>query len=207
MNEELRIMREWLGEGSVNIFGLPMSGKDTVGKRLAEDLGAKFLSSGDIIRAVEAEQKTDMTSSGALIPTDKFYDIVLPYFGHNDLRGYPLVLSSIGRWEGEELEVMVAAEKGGHPIRMVVELDLEEEDVRERWKKAREVGDRGERPDDLDPEVFETRIREYNEKTKPVLETYSKMGLLVKIEGKGTREEVYQQVIEGLCRYVKRESN
>ena len=195
-------IREWLGAGSINIFGLPMSGKDTVGKRLAEDLGARFLSSGDIIRAVEAEQGSDMTSSGALIPTNTFYDIVLPYFGHKDLAVAPLVLSSIGRWSGEETEVMAAAERGGHPIRAVVELGLRDEDVRERWAKARETGDRGERPDDLDPEVFETRIREYHEKTEPVLRTYKDLGLLIKIDGSMSRDEVYREVVGGLYNYV-----
>ena len=50
-------IKKWLGTGSINIFGLPMSGKDTVGKRLAELIGGEFLSSGDIIRDYEAKQK------------------------------------------------------------------------------------------------------------------------------------------------------
>ena len=80
LNEKLEKIKSWLGTGSLNIFGLPMSGKDTVGMRLAEDLQAKFLSSGIIIRAYEAEQNEDMTGSGKLIPTNTFYDIILPYF-------------------------------------------------------------------------------------------------------------------------------
>lgn len=87
-------IKKWLGTGSINIFGLPMSGKDTVGIRLAELLGAKFLSSGIIIRAVEAEQKSHMTDNGQLIPTDKFYDIILPYFSRADLAEFPLILFS-----------------------------------------------------------------------------------------------------------------
>ena len=54
LNEKIEMIKNWLGTGSLNIFGLPMSGKDTVGMRLAEDLQAKFLSSGIIIRAYEA---------------------------------------------------------------------------------------------------------------------------------------------------------
>ena len=53
MEEQLQKIKTWLGTGSINIFGLPMSGKDTVGIRLAERLGAKFLSSGIIVRAIE----------------------------------------------------------------------------------------------------------------------------------------------------------
>ena len=52
MEEKIETIKEWLGTGSINIFGLPMSGKDTQGIKLAETLGAKFLSSGLIIRAM-----------------------------------------------------------------------------------------------------------------------------------------------------------
>ena len=44
--DKLAMIKSWLGTGSLNVFGLPMSGKDTVGERLAKDLDAKFLSSG-----------------------------------------------------------------------------------------------------------------------------------------------------------------
>ena len=41
--DKLAMIKSWLGTGSLNVFGLPMSGKDTVGERLAKDLDAKFL--------------------------------------------------------------------------------------------------------------------------------------------------------------------
>ena len=69
--------------------------------RLAEALDAKFLSSGMIIRAMEAETKNKMSNTGELIPTDVFYEWVLPYFERRDLFGSALILSSIGRWFGE----------------------------------------------------------------------------------------------------------
>ena len=36
--EKINTIKSWLGTGSINIFGLPMSGKDTQGLRLAEAL-------------------------------------------------------------------------------------------------------------------------------------------------------------------------
>ena len=56
MEEKIETIKEWLGTGSINIFGLPMSGKDTQGIKLAEALGAKFLSSGLIIRAIRFDR-------------------------------------------------------------------------------------------------------------------------------------------------------
>ncbi|MBR1874801.1 nucleoside monophosphate kinase [Candidatus Saccharibacteria bacterium] len=200
MEERLEKIKSWLGTGSINIFGLPMSGKDTVGMRLAEKLDGKFLSSGIIIRNYEAEKDDHMTESGELIPTNKFYDIVLPYFLHEDIKGHPLILSSIGRWSGEEDEVMRKAKEANHEIKAVVYLKLSEENVRERWKNAKALGDRGIRGDDADPKVFETRIEEFHEKTLPVLEHYRKLGILVEVDASGTREEVFENVIQALSK-------
>lgn len=191
-------IKSWLKSGSINIFGLPMSGKDTVGTKLAELIGGEFLSSGDIIRKFEAENSAHMTDNGELIPTNKFYDIVLPYFYREELIDKPLVLSSIGRWEGEEDEVMKNAKESGHEIKAVIYLRLSEDDVRKRWATSKELGDRGVRGDDADPKVFETRIKEFHEKTEPVLKHYDKLGLLIDIDASGSREEVFQKVVDAL---------
>lgn len=202
LNEKLEKIKSWLGTGSLNIFGLPMSGKDTVGMRLAEDLQAKFLSSGIIIRAYEAEQNEDMTGSGKLIPTNTFYDIILPYFSREELRNDSLVLSSVGRWSGEEDKIMEAAKAGGHEIKAVVMLDLTEEEVKNRFEAAKELNDRGERADDANIEVFETRLAEFREKTMPVLNHYDELKMLVKVPAIGSRDEVYTNVIDRLIEFI-----
>lgn len=202
LNEKLKKIKSWLGTGSLNIFGLPMSGKDTVGMRLAEDLQAKFLSSGIIIRAYEAEQNEDMTGSGKLIPTNTFYDIILPYFSREELRNDSLVLSSVGRWSGEEDKIMEAAKAGGHEIKAVVLLDLTEEEVKNRFEAAKELNDRGERADDANIEVFETRLAEFREKTMPVLNHYDELKMLVKVPASGSRDEVYTNVIDRLVEFI-----
>ena len=202
LNEKLEKIKSWLGTGSLNIFGLPMSGKDTVGMRLAEDLQAKFLSSGIIIRAYEAEQNEDMTGSGKLIPTNTFYDIILPYFSREELRNDSLVLSSVGRWSGEEDKIMEAAKAGGHEIKTVVLLDLTEEEVKNRFEAAKDLNDRGERADDANIEVFETRLAEFREKTMPVLNHYDELKMLVKVPASGSRDEVYTNVIDRLVEFI-----
>ena len=202
LNEKLKKIKSWLGTGSLNIFGLPMSGKDTVGMRLAEDLQAKFLSSGIIIRAYEAEQNEDMTGSGKLIPTNTFYDIILPYFSREELRNDSLVLSSVGRWSGEEDKIMEAAKAGGHEIKAVVLLDLTEEEVKNRFEAAKELNDRGERADDANIEVFETRLAEFREKTMPVLNHYDELKMLVKVPASRSRDEVYTNVVDRLVEFI-----
>ena len=201
--DKLARIKSWLGTGSLNIFGLPMSGKDTVGERLAKDLDAKFLSSGIIIRAFEAEQNQNMTGSGQLIPTNTFYDIILPYFSREEMKNDSLILSSVGRWAGEEDKIMEAAKNGGHEIKAVVLLDLTEAVVKSRFEAAKELNDRGVRADDASLEIFETRIREFNEKTVPVLNHYDELNLLIKVPADGSRDEVYSSVIDKLVEFIK----
>ena len=201
--DKLAKIKAWLGTGSLNVFGLPMSGKDTVGERLAKDLGAKFLSSGIIIRAFEAEQNQNMTGSGQLIPTNTFYDIILPYFSREEMKDDSLILSSVGRWSGEEDKIMEAAKNGGHEIKAVVLLDLTEADVKSRFEAAKRLNDRGERADDANLEIFETRIREFNEKTVPVLNHYDELKLLIRVPADGSRDEVYSSVIDKLVEFIK----
>lgn len=202
--DKLAMIKSWLGTGSLNVFGLPMSGKDTVGERLAKDLDAKFLSSGIIIRAFEAEQNQNMTGSGQLIPTNTFYDIILPYFSREEMKDDSLILSSVGRWAGEEDKIMEAAKNGGHEIKAVVLLDLTEADVKNRFEAAKELNDRGERADDASIEIFETRIREFNEKTVPVLNHYDELRLLIRVPADGSRDEVYLSVIDKLVEFINR---
>lgn len=200
MDIELKIqtIKEWLGTGSINIFGLPMSGKDTQGIKLAEALNAKFLSSGMIIRAMEAETKQNLSGNGDLIPTNVFYEWVLPYFERRDLFNYPLILSSIGRWSGEEGQVMSVAAGAGHEIKAAIILNISEADVENRFIEAKTLNDRGERPDDKDLTVFHNRLQEFRTKTLPVLQHYHSLGLLIEVNGDQTREAVFNELVEKL---------
>lgn len=198
MEEKINKIKEWLGTGSINIFGLPMSGKDTQGVKLAEMLGAKFLSSGMIIRAMEAETRQKLSDKGNLIPTNVFYEWVLPYFERHDLFNYPLVLSSIGRWSGEEDQVMSVAAGAGHEIKAAIILNISEADVENRFNEAKVLNDRGDRADDKDLETFRNRLREFRTKTLPVLQHYNTLGLLIEVNGDQTREAVFDEIINKL---------
>lgn len=142
-------------------------------------------------------------NSGALASTDKFRTIVLPYFANEDLKEFPLILSSVGRWEGEERPVMEAAANAGHPIKAAILLNISREEMEKRRKLALESLDRGARGDDLNEEALELRIKEFNEKTLPVLEVYKNEGLLVEVDAKESRDEVFQNTIEALLKVCK----
>ena len=198
MEEKISTIKNWLGTGSINIFGLPMAGKDTQGIKLAEALNAKFLSSGMIVRAMEKETKQNLTNKGNLIPTNIFYEWVLPYFERRDLFEYPLILSSIGRWFGEEDQVMSVAEGAGHKIKAAILLNLSETEALKRFDEAKTLGDRGDRADDKELTVFKNRLQEFHQKTIPVLKHYQSLGLLITIDGNQTRDAVFSEIVEKL---------
>ena len=208
MEEKLEHIKNWLGTGSINIFGLPMSGKDTVGIRLAENLDARFLSSGMIIRAMEQEKNEHYTDNGALAPTDVFYEWVLPYFGREDLKQSGLILSSVGRWSGEENEVMNAAREAGHEIKAAILLNISEADVQERWESVRDAGMREtgqevtKREDDRSRGIFGFRVQEFVEKTMPVIRHYQELGLLVQVRADMPRDEVFNELVNRLYDYT-----
>lgn len=198
MEEKIATIKEWLGTGSINIFGLPMSGKDTQGVKLAEALGAKFLSSGIIIRAMEEGIKQHYTADGSLLPTDLFYEWVLPYFKRPDLANYPLILSSIGRWSGEENQVMSVAAESKHDIKAVIILNVSEADVEKRFEESKILEDRNDRLDDKNIDIFRNRLREFRKKTMPVIQHYGSLGLLVNVNGDQPRGDVFNEIVEKL---------
>ena len=195
---DIKIISEWLGSGSINVFGMPFAGKDTQGKHLASDLGAIRLGGGEILRnsVIPPHVKTTI-DAGGLAPTKEYIEIVLPYLTKKEFTGKPLVLSSVGRWQGEEQGVMQVAQKSGHPIMAVIHLDIDEATVRERWRSAIHLGDRDVRADDAE-HLLDIRLEEYYKKTLPVLEAYKKLGLLDIISGMGTQQETYQQILDKL---------
>ncbi len=198
-------IKTWLKSGSINIFGMPMSGKDTVGRELARILGAAFISSGAILR--EAEEKVyhrPLTSTGFLTPTGIFYQLVLPYFKKPELKGRPLILSSIGRWDGEESLVMKSLNDAEHETKAVIILNLPEAVALSRREAALKFGDRGARQDDADPKIFDRRLREYRAKTIPVLNRYRRMALNLEIDADQPREKVLSDALAALAALAKK---
>jgi adenylate kinase len=191
-------IKQWLGNGSINIFGRPFAGKDTQGQRLADAFGGSLLGGGDILRnSVIPAHVDEVLRRGELIPSDDYVNIVLPYLSKDEFAGRPLVLSSVGRWLGEEKGVIAATEAAGHPLKAVVYLELDEQTVLERWKGLAIHDDRGGRYDDTES-VLATRLEEYRQKTIPVIEQYESMGLLIRVDGKASPDEVYEAILRAL---------
>ncbi|MEO8691621.1 MAG: nucleoside monophosphate kinase [Candidatus Saccharimonas sp.] len=196
--KQLEIIKKWLGNGSINIFGLPFSGKDTHGRILAELFDAPLMGGGDIFRnSVIPDHVREAINRGELAPTDDYIRIVLPYLSKKEFANRPLILSSVGRWSGEENGVLKATSASGHAIKSVIYLQLGEEMVYERWRKSQEIGDRADRVDDA-VELLGTRVKEFTNKTLPVIDAYRKLGLLIEVNSKVPKQEAVDTILSRL---------
>lgn len=205
-NTDIQIIKQWLGTGSINIFGLPFSGKDTHGHQLAELFGTSLISGGDILRnSAIPDAARRIMEAGGLVPTDDFIRIVTPYLSHQKFVGKPLILSTVGRWHGEEPGVIGAAEAAGHPIKAVVYLVTNEATAKERHAASHEDEARGIRADDAE-HVLETRFAEFRNKTIPVIDFYREKGLLIEVDGNPPKDEVHIAILRGLLEFANRAS-
>lgn len=195
---KLAVIKDWLGTGSINIFGRPFAGKDTHGRELKTLFDGELLGGGDIIRnSVVPEHVLEMTRAGLLAPTEDYIRIVLPYLSREEFASKPLILSSVGRWHGEEEGVLEATTAANHPVKAVLHLSISEEAVLERWQKKAHIGERGERDDDT-KEILEVRLKEYKEKTLPVIDFYRDTGLLIDVDSTLDKKTVLNLIIDEL---------
>lgn len=196
---QISTISDWLGTGSINIFGLPFAGKDDQTSRLQNLLGGNRLGGGDILRGSLTPEIKSYLDQGTLIPSALYVKVVLPYLSKPDLAGKPLLLSSVGRWYGEEVGVMQVLEEAHHPLKAVIYLVVSREDALARLRKSKELNDRGNRDDD-DERLLLTRFKEFESKTMPVINHYRELGLLIEVDATQSRGDVQASILTELAK-------
>lgn len=200
METKVLNITKWLGAGSINLFGRPFAGKDTQGQILAETVGGALVGGGDILRSHHDPAAIEqIMAAGGIIPSEYYLNMILPYLSRPEFSGKPLILSAVGRAHGEENAVLQAAEASGHPLMAVIVLNLPETEVWRRFEQAQQSHDRGSRSDDS-REVLQNRLQKFNDKTLPVIDFYREKGLLIEVDGTGTKEAVSQGIFDSLMR-------
>jgi adenylate kinase len=181
------------------ILGPPGAGKGTQAARIAERLGIPAISTGDIFRANIKEQTElgkkvqGILAAGGYVPDEVTNEIVEDRLSWDDavggflLDGYPRTSGQV-----DALDEMLA--RHGHALDAVIELEVDEDAVLERMLKRAETEGRADDTED----VIRERQAIYRKETAPLAEHYGLVGLLVKVDGMGSVDEVTDRVIAAL---------
>ncbi len=197
---EIQQIKSWLKTGSINVFGLPFAGKDTLCRKLATLMEGVVIGGGDILRDKSAPPHIrNHIDKGSLAPTEDYLRIILPYFSNEKFKDKPLILSSVGRWHGEEAAVLEATAESGHPLLVAIYLQITFDELHNRLRKAQKLGDRGARNDDAE-HVLDKRLEEFNTKTMPVIDFYRDQGMLIETDGMKPKDEVLKSILDELSK-------
>ncbi len=161
------------------LMGPTGAGKSVQGDLLASEMGGVHLSSGNLLR--QNPHAAALLADGRLAPAEEVEAIVgkavdaIPPGQPIILDGFPRTMSNV-RWLDEELP--------GHKrhLKAVILIELDFETIQKR------LGLR-DRADDS-PEAVREKWDMYQQKTRPVVEHYEQLGLVKRIDGRGTIEEV-----------------
>ena len=179
----------------VLLFGPPGSGKGTQAALLAERLGVPAISTGDMLRqavagGTELGGRVDgILASGALVDDVTMAEVVKDRLRQEDARrgflldGYPRTL-------GQADTLAKILEKQGESLDAAVLLEVPEDEL------VRRMMGRG-RADDRE-DVVRERLRQYQEKTSPLIGHYDRLGLLRRVDGKRSVPQVAESILTAL---------
>ncbi len=203
-------------------LGAPGAGKGTQAEKISKRLGIPTISTGVIIReAVKLGTEMGLKAKefierGALVEDDVVIGIIKERLAKSDcengfiLDGFPRTVP-----QAEALENM------GIKLDRVISIDVPDEIICERMSGRRVCSACGAsyhvtdnpskdgvtcdgcgtalsiRADDA-PEVVASRLAIYHETTEPLIEYYSKLGILKTVDGNGSVEQTSQRTVEAV---------
>jgi adenylate kinase len=186
------------------IMGPPGAGKGTQAGLIADHYNIPAISTGDIFRAMKtadtplAHQVRATMDSGGYVSDEVTNAIVVERLTQPDcgdgflLDGYPRTLAQVRTLDA-------ALDTKGTRLDAVVSLQADVEEIVARLLKRAEIEGRS----DDNEDTIRVRLREYAEKTAPLLDVYREEGILVEVDGLGPIDEVSARVFEALDKVAR----
>lgn len=178
------------------LLGAPGSGKGTQAALMFERLNLPHISTGALLRGATANgtelglKAKSIIERGDLVPDEIMLGIIEERLSQDDvvngfiLDGYPRNVA-----QAQSLDVVLA--RLNAPLDDAIQIDVDSEAIIKRIaKRAEEEG----RADDSE-DVARNRMKIYEEQTAPVIDYYAGKGLLTRVMGSGTVEEVLQRIL------------
>ena len=210
---------------NIVLLGPPGSGKGTQAKMIADKYKVKHISTGDILRdnvrndtplGKEAKKYMD---AGKLVPDTLLIDIIKDRLAKPDVKngwmldGYPRTIP-----QAEAMEKIMPAL--GQKLNVVLNIDVPDNELVERlsgrrmckcgasyhlqFNPPKETGKcdvcHGElyHRDDDKAEAIMKRLETYHNQTQPLIDYYSKKGVIANIKGSGDIQQIFAEISKDL---------
>ena len=206
------------------MLGAPGAGKGTQAKKIAAKYGIPHISTGDIFRAnikngteLGKKAKTYM-DQGLLVPDELVVDLVVDRLQQDDCKkGY--VLDGFPRTIPQAESLDAALAKVGDKMEYAIDVNVPDENIVNRMGGRRACvgcgatyhivynptkvegicdacGEKLILRDDDKPETVQKRLGVYHEQTQPLIDYYTKAGILKEVDGTVDMEEVFQNIVQ-----------
>ncbi len=208
----------------VIMLGAPGAGKGTQAKKIAAKYDIPHISTGDIFRAnikngteLGKKAKTYM-DQGLLVPDELVVDLVVDRVNQEDCaKGY--VLDGFPRTIPQAEALDKALEKLGQKMDYAIDVDVPDEAIVSRMGGRRACVGCGATyhlvyaptkeegicdicgkelilRDDDKPETVKKRLNVYHEQTQPLIDYYTKAGILKSVDGTVDLNDVFKAIVD-----------
>ena len=204
------------------MLGPPGAGKGTQAAALAEHLNIPHISTGDMFRQAVKEgtslgkKAKEYMDGGLLVPDEVVIGIVQERLEKRDAEN-GFILDGFPRTTVQADSLSSILERKGQSIGTVLNIVVPDEELIKRLTGRRVCSDCGstfhlsfsppvkadfcdkcegtlfQREDDKE-ETVKKRLKEYKKKTKPLIDYYSKEGLLKNVDGDQSVDDVFEEI-------------
>lgn len=206
------------------MLGAPGAGKGTQAKQIAGKYGIPHISTGDIFRAnikegTELGKKAkEYMDQGLLVPDELTCDLVVDRINQDDCKN-GFVLDGFPRTIPQAEALDAALTKLGQKMDYAIDVDVPDENIVNRMGGRRACincgatyhivsippkkegvcdtcGNELVLRDDDKPETVQKRLNVYHEQTQPLIDYYTKQGILKSVDGTQPMEDVFAAIVE-----------
>lgn len=191
---------------NIALFGPPGAGKGTQSKKLLDKYNLTYISTGDMLRKEISEgsrlgmEAESIIAGGGLVSDELIVRIIEKTIRTNTnsngilFDGFPRTTVQAYILEGLLLKL-------NSSLDCMISLEAPDDELIDRLLLRAETSGRAD--DTL--EVIKVRLKEYENKTKPVAEFYAKKDKYFPVNGVGDIDEIFDNIVETIEQNLKKE--
>ena len=186
------------------LFGKPGSGKGTQASLIKNKYNLVHISTGDVFRK-NMSNKTDLgmlakryMEKGELVPDEVTVNMLKEELeDHLPCEGFIFDGFPRTSYQAEKLDALLT--KYSLNIHLTIALDVDNETL---IKRLLNRGKSSGRADDQSEDKINKRLQEYDKKTKPLIEFYTKQNKYKSINGIGEMDDITTRIVNLLDNYL-----